>query len=276
LHVNISARGLIIKGEVLDNLPQSAWAKHYIEELQYFKNAGESMYSNNQLTQTFKLPLGQTGEQVVVKTFGLGTHKKKFRNFEFKVSMQFRNYARRSYEIACRLLAAAILTPQPIAWWSVHRNAKCIAQYYMYAYVAQALTFTDYVHQQAALADAKSTHLQLLDEYAQLLARLHKAGFRHGDFAGGNVLVSYPGERRYYLIDLEKSRINRGLNRIAGFFLQGKDFKRINLPIFAKTIHHPRQLFARLYKKYRGSFLPEAWYVYWLRQGRNSKKPSAK
>jgi tRNA A-37 threonylcarbamoyl transferase component Bud32 len=272
LHVHISARGLLVKGEVLDNLEQTAWAKQYIEELRYLPNAGESMHSNNQLTETFKLQAGATGKHVVVKTFGVGIHKKKFRNFEFKVSMQFRNYGRSSCEVAGRLLAAGILTPQPIAWWSVYRGYKCIAQYYMYAYIAQALTLTDYVHQHANLPEGKNIHLQLLDEYALLLARLHKAGFRHGDLAGGNILVSYPGERRYYLIDLEKSKTNRGLTRIIAFLLEGKDFKRVNLPIFAKTIAGPRQIFASLYKKHRQSLLPESWYLYWLRQREPAQK----
>lgn len=109
--------------------------------------------------------------------------------------------ARRSYENAQRLIAMGFDTPEPVAYIEIHRGALLTRSYYICRQIDDA-------------EDLRLWHLRdfeamspVLDDLAQYMVRLHRAGVYHKDFSPGNILYrTEDGIRRFYLIDINRMK----------------------------------------------------------------------
>lgn len=99
----------------------------------------------------------------------------------------------------------------------------------------------------ARLASARET-APLLDEVARLAARLHLAGFFHGDFTASNLVLSGPPEaRRLSVIDLDRTKLLRVLPRGARRWIQALDLRMLLLTTWGEV---PREAWLTLLGRY--------------------------
>lgn len=108
--------------------------------------------------------------------------------------------ARREIEIAQRLLAAGIRTPQPVAYAfeASARRAIVATQEIVDAVPLGTFLETRFQPGDGKSREKRAAFLPAID----LLSRIHSAGLDHRDFHGGNLLVAPGGE--LFVIDLHR------------------------------------------------------------------------
>lgn len=109
--------------------------------------------------------------------------------------------ARRSYENARRLISMGFDTPEPVAYIEIHRGALLTHSYYICRQIDGAEDMRLW-----HLRDARAMS-PVLDDLAQYMVRLHRAGVYHKDFSPGNILYrTEDGVRLFYLIDINRMK----------------------------------------------------------------------
>jgi tRNA A-37 threonylcarbamoyl transferase component Bud32 len=104
---------------------------------------------------------------------------------------------RRSFQQAYRLESAGVATARPIAAADRRRCGLLVSSYFVMAEIPDAVLLPAW----SASPEARG------QQVAELLARMHDAGFTHRDLKGGNVLLDSTG--RPHLIDLDGLRFVR-------------------------------------------------------------------
>lgn len=116
----------------------------------------------------------------------------------------------RSFEIAQRLQAFGVATPQPLAAIEVRAGKRLAASYYICADQQHRATMRD-VHE-PDFPDRE----RVLEGFGRFAADLHDHGILHRDLTSGNILlVPGRGVVGFSLVDLNRVRIGR-VSRSAG------------------------------------------------------------
>lgn len=150
-----------------------------------------------------------------------------------------------SWRSGLALRDAGIPTPEPLLLLlrkpaRIHRETVLVTR----ALVDPVLLTEEL---KARLASGRPTR-PLLDEAAALAARLHDAGFLHGDFTASNlVLAGPPDDRRLVLIDLDRTKRLSVLPAPLRRRLQVLDLRLLLLTSWAEV---PRRAWLRLLARY--------------------------
>ncbi len=134
-----------------------------------------------------------------------------------------RDHARRVYRHSAALLAAGVPVPTPLAYLRDGRRAAY--------YLCEALTAATDLRAllDAGEFDALDMRHALLARIADTLARLHRAGFAHGDMKWANIMVE-PAGGQLWLIDLDGlarprwQREQRYARDLARFLVNAREF----------------------------------------------------
>src|SRR5262249_9124905 len=122
-----------------------------------------------------------------------------------------RSRARTEWEVGRALARAGISTSVPLAFAERRRVNALRDAALVTREIEGALHLNAYVdHHLRGDAARDALRASLHGELARLARRLHDAGFAHGDFHGGNLLVTGPPEQpRLHVIDLHSVRRGR-------------------------------------------------------------------
>jgi tRNA A-37 threonylcarbamoyl transferase component Bud32 len=146
--------------------------------------------------------------EVVVKQF-------RHRNVRDRLRRRFRgSKAEKSWRVAQGLLAAGLLTPEPVM--RIESASETGPSFYVCRYLPDLLE-ARYLFR-AANAGEEVEKFPAVDfpafveELGRTARRLHDAGFWHRDLSGGNILLRFGADRRpsaLYLVDLNRTRMGR-------------------------------------------------------------------
>jgi hypothetical protein len=133
-----------------------------------------------------------------------------FKHFGWRGGQHFffsplkRSKAMKSYRTACHLLAHGLLTPMPLGAFEV----RCWGFIQHNVYVTEALTDAITLRKYCTtMPDGVSGMEEVLRLAAAYTRRLHDSGLWHRDMSLGNFLMTGPpGQRRLYLVDLNRAR----------------------------------------------------------------------
>jgi len=120
--------------------------------------------------------------------------------------------AAKSWRVAQALLAAGLLTPEPLLL--VESESGSGPAFYVCRHLTGVLEARYLIR--AANAGREREELpdvdypRFLEELGRMARRLHDAGFWHRDLSSGNILISAPDA--LYLIDLNRTRMGRRLS----------------------------------------------------------------
>jgi len=146
--------------------------------------------------------------EVVVKQFRHGSLRERLRR-RWQGSK-----AAKSWRVANAMLAAGLLTPEPVM--RLESASEAGPSFYICRYLPDVVEARYLLR--AANAGEEAVRFPEVDfpalvvELAQAIRRLHDAGFWHRDLSGGNVLLRFGADRRptaLYLVDLNRARMGR-------------------------------------------------------------------
>jgi len=146
--------------------------------------------------------------EVVVKQF-------RQRNVRDRLRRRFRgSKAEKSWRVARALLAAGLLTPEPVM--RIESASETGPSFYVCRYLPDLLE-ARYLFRAANAGEEKERYPGVdfpafLEELGRTARRLHDAGFWHRDLSGGNILLRFGADRRpsaLYLVDLNRTRMGR-------------------------------------------------------------------
>ncbi|HVN37822.1 MAG TPA: lipopolysaccharide kinase InaA family protein [Myxococcota bacterium] len=181
------------------------------ERLEALESApGAQVLKRNRVRTVLRVPLSD-GRRVIVKRYrasGLAPL------FKYQVR---RSRARTEWDVGRALACAGIATSVPLAY-AERRRANALRDAALVTReIDDALHLNAYIERHLrgdAARDALRASLHA--EVARLARTLHDAGFAHGDFHGGNLLITGPPERpRLHVIDLHSVARRRRISRRA-------------------------------------------------------------
>lgn len=108
--------------------------------------------------------------------------------------------SRRAFEIGCRLIEAGLRSPAPIAF-GCERTLGILRRGYL---------ITELIDRPTSLMDWTGPWRTAARDVAQLLAKMHDAGFLHRDLNLTNLLYDCSG--RLFLVDLDTARLMRTIS----------------------------------------------------------------
>ena len=188
--------------------------RRFVESLPHdFARTGELLHDGRNTIRAFDTGAGR----LVVKRY------RRPNLFNRIVYTFFRkSKAQRAYEHAERLLAAAIDTPQPVAWLETRRRGLLEDAWFVCRH-------TDYESLSSATTRFPAADtLPVLKAFARYAATLHAKGVLHDDFNHGNILYRRDpaGEYRFQLIDANRMRFRRRVGRRAALV----NLRRLSCP----------------------------------------------
>jgi len=156
---------------------------------------------------------------------------KRFRDQGARDRFRRRGKAEKSWQVARALLAAGLLTPEPVM--RIEPASGRGPSFYVCRYVPDLIE-ARYLFRAANAGEEEAKFPGVdfpafVDELGRTARRLHDAGFWHRDLSGGNVLLRFGADRRpsaLYLVDLNRTRMGqppsvserlRDLSRLALF-----------------------------------------------------------
>jgi tRNA A-37 threonylcarbamoyl transferase component Bud32 len=164
---------------------------------------------------------------------------KQFRHHRLRDRLRRRwcgSKAAKSWRIAHAMLAAGLLTPEPVM--RIESASADGPSFYVCRYLPD-VTEARYLFRAANAGEPErfpeADFPAFIAELARTARRLHDAGFWHRDLSGGNVLLRFGADRRpaaVYLVDLNRARLGqpprvsarlRDLSRLALFRREDRD-----------------------------------------------------
>jgi tRNA A-37 threonylcarbamoyl transferase component Bud32 len=165
---------------------------------------GAQVLKRNRVRTVLRVPLSD-GRRVIVKRYRVS-------GLVPLVKYQLRrSRARTEWEVGRALARAGIATSVPLAYAERRRANGLRDAALVTREIEGALHLNAYVGRHLRGDPARDAlRAALYDELARLARRLHDAGFAHGDFHGGNLLVTGPPEDpQLHVIDLHSVRRGR-------------------------------------------------------------------
>lgn len=152
--------------EFIDNLVSPGW----------FANNGKTVYAGRNIIKQFCID----GVSLAVKSYG---HLSLVNRIIYGVLRKSKG--ERSYEYAKRLVSLGIDTPKGVAYIEIRKNGLLSESYFVSLYS----NFSSLKDAAEQFPDNRDS-IQLLDEFATFLVKMHDAGVVHKDLNISNILYS--------------------------------------------------------------------------------------
>ena len=140
--------------------------------------------------------------------------------------------AKRSFDIAVKLLQRGIQTPFPMGYTEVFGKGGLVRKsFYVSAFLEHEWRLSDVLPEE----HPEGTHI--ISEYARFMAqKVHPAGVWHADMSNGNVLINrYRDGYSFALIDLNRIRFKKRITPEKGLHnLQRHNAKTIQTALLAE------------------------------------------
>lgn len=184
-----------------------------------------TIFANNGVTlkdDRNEIKIIQSGEhKLCIKSFNKVTAFNRYMYSWFRTTK-----AKRSYKVACRLIAAGIGTPAPVGYVEVYGRWRILTKaYYVSLYLDHKYDMKD------VLEKTIDCQEKILTSFAREMATVvHPAGAWHNDLSVGNVLINPVGTDNwaFSFIDLNRLTFRRRIHSIKGL----TNFKKLtNNPV---------------------------------------------
>lgn len=184
--------------------------REFIQQHRFHDVAGATnIQSRNRQHRVYSFHFDGLRKDVIVKVYWVNPAYSLRRRTERRISLLLKDRARRAFVAALDLQDNEIDTFTPMATWSYRKRTGLVEHYLMYERIPAKGRLEEYINRLDA-GNPKTdpeTESRLIQSSAELVARMHRKRFLHGDLATINFLVLETNG--VAVIDLDRVTRNR-------------------------------------------------------------------